>query len=58
MMLPKVPYYTIEGDPKNGLRKLKTGVADFENMGFAAALNEDPVSYAKIFKRGFPLLDR
>ena len=48
MMLPKVPYYTIEGDPKNGLRKLKTGVADFENMGFAAALNEDPVSYANV----------
>ncbi len=46
MMLPKVPYYTIDGDTKTGLRKLKNGLADFENMGFASALNEDPVSYA------------
>lgn len=46
MMLPKVPYYTIDGDAKTGLRKLKNGLADFENMGFASALNEDPVSYA------------
>ena len=48
MLMPKVPYHTIEGDPKAELRRLKNGVADFEQLGFAAALSETPIGYADL----------
>lgn len=48
MLTPKIPYHSIEGEPKAELRKLKNGMADFEKLGFAAALSETPVEYANL----------
>ena len=45
MLMPKVPFHTIEGDPKSELRRLKNGLVDFETLGFASALNESPIEY-------------
>ncbi|MCR4674479.1 MAG: glycosyltransferase [Lachnospiraceae bacterium] len=47
MFLPEVPFETVESNPRENLQKLKNGLADFEKMGFAASLNEDPGLYAK-----------
>lgn len=48
MLMPKVPYHTIEGDPKSELRRLKNGLVDFEKLGFASALSESPVDYPNL----------
>ncbi len=48
MLTPKVPYHTIESDPKTELRRLKNGLVDFEKTGFASALSESPVEYADL----------
>ncbi len=46
MFLPEAPFETMETAPTEYLRKLKNQMIEFESLGFASSLNDDPVVYA------------